>query len=154
MQPIYDAPVSTWAGLEAADCDWPDRLPHTGRHTGRHERLMRALEDRWRRWHKAKKIIDDDWRQDAERRLAEVAGELDRDRQKAVVEKLEAEEAARLAEDEKAVTAMLDQLAALIRKRKDDWKVQAANRLNSEICKTERQVLLARGIVRGRRCKA
>ena len=100
----------------------------------------------WQEWYAAKRVIDEEWRKDAERRLAAVSGEV---AQGILLNHLDAELEANLNADRIEEEKFLDALAAATARSRKAWRVRAQARLdhatkdiNAEIARRERLIFL------------
>jgi hypothetical protein len=100
------------------------------------------LELMWQEWYAAKKMIDDEWKRDAERRLAAVTGEVERG---ILLNHLEAELEANRDADRIAEEKFLDRLAAAAARSREAWRARAQAALdrvtkdiNADIVRRER----------------
>jgi len=116
---------------------WDDSLEAT-REDKAYAKAARDLNRRWARWLKAKAIIDADWKKDAERRLAAVTEEIERDK---LLNDLEEELAADRAADAKVEIEYLNQLAQIIEKRKAAWLEAAKKRLARATAEINRDIV-------------
>jgi hypothetical protein len=100
------------------------------------------LELMWQEWYAAKNMIDDEWKRDAERRLAAVTGEVARD---LLLNRLDAELEANRNTDRIEEEKFLERLAAAAKRSREAWKKRAQKKLdrvtkeiNSDIVRRER----------------
>ena len=154
LQPVYFEGVWNSLLAEILDCDW-------SKHRPRAERIAGRVEEEWNRWRKAKALIDADWHAEQLKRVEAVALEIDRDRQKQMMEEEEAKLAVYQAQDRLEEGMWLEKIVTAIKKENDEWLKAAQRRLvaatkdmNRDTVKTERKVFAERGIFRGRRNSA
>jgi hypothetical protein len=106
------------------------------------------IELMWQEWYAAKKMIDDEWKKEAERRLAAVTGEVQRD---LLLNHLEAELEATQNADRIEEEKFLERLAAAAKKSREAWRAKAQKALdaatksiNADIVRRERLKFLGR----------
>jgi len=100
----------------------------------------------WQEWYVAKKMIDDEWKRDAERRLAAVTGEVEKD---LLLNYLDAELEANVNADRIEEEKFLDRLAAAAARSREAWRARAQAALdrvtkdiNADIVRRERLTFL------------
>lgn len=95
-------------------------------------RAANELSRRFTRLLRIQREMDAEWRAWAEKQLAAVTEEVERD---ALIEKLDAERQADLQADAEIVDKYFEQLAALVKKRNDAWLANARKQLAIETAK-------------------
>jgi hypothetical protein len=98
------------------------------------------LELMWREWYVAKKMIDDEWKRDAERRLAAVTGGVERD---ILLNHCEAELEVNRNVDRIEEEKFLDRLAAAAARSREAWRVKAQKALDRVTKEINRDIIRA-----------
>ena len=100
-----------------------------------------SLEQRWQRWLAAKRLIDDDWKRDAERQVAAVTDEIETG---VLLARLEAERESNATADAAITKKYFQELAAVydrLWKRQAEKKLRAATKkINLDIARKERRL--------------
>jgi hypothetical protein len=104
------------------------------------------LELMWQEWYAAKKMIDDEWKRDAQRRLAAVTDEVERDM---LLNHLDAELEKNRNADRIEEEQFLDRLAAAAARSREAWRARAqaaldrvTKNINADIVRRERLMFL------------
>ncbi|MGA8409969.1 MAG: hypothetical protein WB680_22550 [Candidatus Acidiferrales bacterium] len=94
-----------------------------------------SLEQRWQRWIAAKRLIDDDWKRDAERQVAAVTDEIETG---LLLNRLDAERESNATADAAITERYFQELAAVYDRL---WKRQAEKRLRAATKKINREIV-------------
>lgn len=109
-----------------------------------------SLEQRWQRWIAAKRLIDDDWKRDAEQQVAAVTDEIETG---VLLARLEAERESNATADAAITEKYFQELAAVydrLWKRQAEKRLRAATKkINADIARKERRLFPFLRAVRG-----
>ena len=100
-----------------------------------------VLEAKWQRWRAAKDSVNRDWVKAQLERVAEIAQEVDRDKQKTGVEEEEEKRRAYFLQDHQENQQFVAALVATHKAKVEEWRIAAQERLRKATAQLNRETI-------------